>query len=108
MSKRHWAGLVDVEVVSGMAEDGPGKYRGFVTIRAMAEDGSHMAGQLDPAELRKMALNFLGAAEAAEQDAVVMTMLAGEIGLDPSAAAGFVHRMRHIRHEIHPDDDDRD
>ena len=44
---KDWAGLVHVEVVSGTAEDGDGPgFHGFVTVRVLAEDGSHMAGQL--------------------------------------------------------------
>lgn len=97
MSKRDWAGLTGVEVVSGTAQDGPTAYRGFVTVRAVAEDGSHMAGQLDPAELRAMAMQFLQAAEAAESDAIVMTLLTRDVGLDQETAAQFIRRMRHER-----------
>lgn len=99
MSRRDWAGLVNVEVVTGTAEDGPGSYRGFVTVRAVAADGSHMAGQLDPGELRSMALQFLEAAEAAESDAIVMTLLTRDVNLDRDAAAHFVLRMRGERTE---------
>lgn len=72
---KKWAGLVNIEVVSGTAQDGPEDFRGFVTVRAIAEDGSIMAGQLDPDELRAMALSFLSAAEAADQDALVFRVL---------------------------------
>jgi hypothetical protein len=107
MAKRQWAGLTDIDLVSGTAEDGPGEFRGFVAIRATAVDGSHMAGQLDPATVRKMALNFLGVAEAAEQDAVVMNMLVRDVGLESAVAANFIMHMREERHRIHPDEDDR-
>jgi hypothetical protein len=107
VSRRDWAGLAGIEVVSGAAEDDDGDgFHGFVTVRALADDGSHMAGQLDPATVRKMALNFLSAAESAEQDAVVLTMLVGDLELEHSRAGAFVARMRQVRHEIHPDEDD--
>jgi hypothetical protein len=106
MAKRDWTGLVDIEVVSGLAER-DGEYRGFLTIRATAEDGSFMSGQLDPAEVRKMALNFLGAAEAAVQDAVVMNLMTRVVELDPVRAVAFIGSMRDERARIDPDPDDR-
>jgi 16S rRNA G527 N7-methylase RsmG len=90
---REWAGLTNVEVVSGTAKDGPEEYRGFVTVRAVAEDGSVMAGQLPPDELRGMALNFLSVAEAAEQDAMVMKVLT-KTGVEEDAAALVITMMR--------------
>lgn len=107
MTKRDWAGLADIEVVSGLAEREGGEYRGFLTIRATAEDGSFMTGQLDPAEVRKMALDWLGAAEAAASDAIVQNMLTRDVGLSPANAAAFVMAMRHERHRIDPDPADR-
>jgi hypothetical protein len=104
MSDRDWAPLVEVEVVSGTAQDGPGNFRGFVTVRALAEDGSHMAGQLSPAELRQMAMQFLEVAEAAEQDAIVMSMLVQDVELDREDAARFIMAMRGRRGHEMPDD----
>jgi hypothetical protein len=98
--------LVDIEVVSGLAER-ESEYRGFLTIRATAEDGSFMSGQLDPSEVRKMALNFLQAADAATSDAVVMNMLTGKIGLPANAAGRFIGDMRTERQRIDPDPDDK-
>ena len=97
MSGKQWAGLTNVEVVSGTAQDSETVFRGFVTVRAIADDGSMMSGQLDPKTLRDMALNFLAVAEAAEQDAIVMTMLTRDVDLDLDAAARFVHMMRDER-----------
>ena len=105
MSK-NWAGLSGVEVVSGTAQDGPEEFRGFLTVRAIAEDGSFMTGQMSPAEVRKMALNLLAAAEGAVGDAIVMTMLVRDIGLEPAVAASFVMQMREERHRQDPDPDD--
>lgn len=96
---RQWAELASVEVVSGTAQDSPTKYRGFVTIRAIAADGSIMMGQLDPATLRQQALQFLEAAEAAEQDAIVFTMLTRDMGLPVEGAGQFVAMMRKERLE---------
>jgi hypothetical protein len=104
---KHWEGLTGIEVMSGLAEREGGEYRGFLTVRALAEDGSFMSGQLDPDEVRKMALNFLASAEAAVQDAVVMGMLVRDVELPPDAAAAFVHSMRDERNRIDPDPDDR-
>ena len=108
MSGRDFEDLVDVEVVSGTAQDPDGSFRGFVTIRATAADGSFLTGQLDPAMLRKMAGNFLAAAEAAVGDAVVMTMLVRDIELPAPDAARFVMAMRAERHRVDPDPDDRE
>jgi hypothetical protein len=107
MAKRDWAGLVNIEVVAGLAEREGGEYRGFLTIRATASDGSFMSGQLDPAEVRKMALNFLGSAEAAVQDAIVMNLMTRVVELDPPRAANFIASMRDERARIDPDPDDR-
>lgn len=90
---KKWAGLVNIEVVSGTAQDGPEDFRGFVTVRAIAEDGSIMAGQLDPDELRAMALSFLSAAEAADQDALVFRVLTKR-GIAADVAAIMVRDMR--------------
>lgn len=95
--KRTWAALTDVNVESGTAMDSSTQYRGFVTVRATAADGSWMAGQLSPVEVRAMALQFLEAAEAADQDAIVFTMLTRDVGLPPEEAAGFVMLMRKER-----------
>lgn len=89
--------LKGIWVVSGTAMDGPGQFRGFITVQAEAEDGTVLQGQLDIEETRAMALNFLEVAEAAEQDAIVFTMLTRDVGLDPDQAAGFVQKMRDER-----------
>lgn len=97
---KDWAGLTNVEVTSGTADDveeGKHTYRGFVTVRAVAEDGSIMAGQLDPAEVRQMAMQFLECAEAAEQDALVFKVMTREVGVPAEAVAGLVMAMRKER-----------
>lgn len=99
MTAKQWAGLTDIEVVSGTAEDPDGSFRGFVTVRAVAEDGSMMAGQLHPEEVRLMALNFFGAAEAADQDAIVFRLMTRDLGVEAEDVAGFVMRMREERRQ---------
>lgn len=106
MSK-DWAGLTNIEVVSGLAERGENEFRGFLTVRAFAEDGSFMSGQLDPDDVRKMALNFLASAEAATSDALVMNLFVNKIGAEPGVAAAFITDMRDERHRIDPDPDDQ-
>jgi hypothetical protein len=96
MSK-DFKGLTDVEVISGTAQDPDGSFRGFVTIRALADDGSFLTGQLDPDEVRAMALRFLEVAEAADQDRIVFHMLVHDIGLGTDQAAAFVMNMREQR-----------
>ena len=96
---RQWADLDRIEVISGTAEDPDGSFRGFVTIRARASDGSFMAGQLDPDELRSLALNFLEVAEAADQDAMVFRVMTRNVGVPPSVAAHLVRDMRTAREE---------
>lgn len=54
-------------------------------------------GQLSPDEVREMALHWLGAAEAAEQDAVVFKMLTTDMELDIETAGRFLVRMRDLR-----------
>lgn len=94
---RDWAGLVHIEVVSGTAHDPDGLFRGFVTIRAVAEDGSFMSGQLDPTDVRKLALDFLSVAEAADQDAIVFRLMVNKVGMPAEVAGNFVMDMRNER-----------
>lgn len=96
--------LVEIHVQAGLRMSEESKeFRGFCTVFATAEDGWRMVGQLDPSEVRKMAMNFLEGAEAAVQDAIVMNMMVRDIGLDPSASAQFVRQMRDERMRIDPD-----
>jgi hypothetical protein len=95
-----WAGLTHIEVTSGTAQDGPIEaptYRGFVTVRAIAENGSFMSGQLSPVEVRQMAFKFLAVAEAAEQDALVFRVMTTKVGAPSSAVAQLVREMREER-----------
>jgi hypothetical protein len=69
--------------------------KGFCTIEV---DGKPV-GQLDPAEVRTMALHWLEAAEAAEMDAIVIAEMMDPEGLNlPMETAGqFVKALRRRR-----------
>jgi hypothetical protein len=88
--------------VSGTAEDGPESFRGFVTLRSEASNGDVLLGQLPPAEVRALALSLLSAAEAADQDAIVFTIMVRDLGLPPEAVAGLVTAMRAERGDPDP------
>lgn len=90
-------GLKGVWCVSGTAMDGPGEFRGFVTVRAEDDIGGELVGQLSPAEVRRMALQWLQVAEAAEQDAIIFRLMVRDVGAAPEAAAAFVRKMRDER-----------
>jgi hypothetical protein len=90
-------GLEGITTVSGLAQDGPGKFRGFVQVQAQGTDGTYLTGQVSPAEMRQMALHWLEIAEAADQDRIVMTMLTRDVGIDEDTAAGFIMSMRNER-----------
>jgi hypothetical protein len=102
--------LASIHIQTGLreTEEGSHDFRGFCTIFCTAADGFRMIGQLDPAEVRKLALNFIGGAEGAVQDAIVMNMMVRDIGAEPSIGAQLVTKMRDERHRIDPDPDDDD
>ena len=83
--------LKDIHITSGVNE----KMEGFCTISVNNGD---LLGQLDPAEVRKMALQWLEAAEGAETDSIVFKMLS-EMELEPHVIGGFIARMRDLRAE---------
>ncbi len=94
--------LRGIWAISGTAQDGPEEFRGFVTIRAEAADGDVLVGQLPPESVRRMALDFLGAAEAADQDAIVFRIMVGTVGVDAPTAARLVAQMREERGDPQP------
>lgn len=85
--------VTGIEIRSGVNEDGVG----FNTVVVTTEDGRMMLGQLDPATVRTMALDWLGAAEAAETDAIVYRLLRDRFGLDFPVIGMFVANMRELR-----------
>lgn len=60
--------LISIDVRSGVNEAGDG----FCTIVATGGDKRMLLGQLDPATVRRMAMDWIEAAEGAEQDAAVL------------------------------------
>ena len=85
--------LAGIEVQSGVNERGVG----FCTVVATSSKGDILLGQLEPDRVRQMALHWLGAAEAAEQDAVVFRLLRDDFDLDLSAIGAFITKMREER-----------
>jgi hypothetical protein len=63
--------LENIEVRNGVNEKG----EGFCSIICRTTSGELVPGQLSPAEVRAMALQWLEVAEAAEQDAAVLRLI---------------------------------
>lgn len=82
--------LKEIFIHSGLSD----KLEGFCTISI---NGGDLLGQLSPDEVRGLALQWLAAAEAAEQDSIVASMLTKDIGLDLNTALGFIVKMRDRR-----------
>lgn len=69
----------------------------FVNV-TLSHDGSLVAlTQTDPNTARRMAMDLLEAAEAAEHDAIVYAELVETVGLGEAAAAGFIAALRDRR-----------
>lgn len=81
--------LKHIFISSGVNE----QFEPFCTVSV---NGGDLLGQLSPQEVRDMALQWLGAAEAAEQDSLVFRV-AGQFGLEHRHAAAFVVEMRKLR-----------
>lgn len=77
--------------------DGTKVFRGFVTLTATSVLGPGLAGQLDPGEVRKLALQLLSVAEAAEQDAMIFRVMTGKVGAPADAVAQLVRDLREER-----------
>jgi hypothetical protein len=86
--------LVSIDVRSGVNERG----EGFLTIVATAGNGRMILGQLDPATVRRMAMDWLESAEAAEQDAAVLRCMR-KLELPDELAAAIVTELRESRDE---------
>jgi len=87
--------LAGIEVQSGVNEQGVG----FCHVIATSTKGDILMGQLEPDRVRQMALDWLGAAEAADQDAVVFRLLRDDFDLDFGAIGAFITKMRQEREE---------
>ncbi len=85
--------LGGVEVTSGVNEHGAG----FCTVHALGPDGQPLAmGQLTPDEVRTLALAWLSAAEAADQDAALLRTCR-RLELPDRLAAMVVGELRDTR-----------
>ncbi len=80
---------LNIGVDSGVNE----KLEPFCIVRL----NDRAAGQLSPAEVRAMALQWLEAAEAAESDALVVAELVETVGLDMPTAGQFIMALRKRR-----------
>lgn len=87
--------VAGIEVVSGAASDG----RGFCTVNVTLTNGVGYQGQLDPDTVRTMALDWLGAAEAAETDAALLVWGETDLELDPPRIGAMLLGFRRAREE---------
>jgi hypothetical protein len=70
----------------------------FCHVTVQATDGTFCEGQLDPVTVRRMAFDWLEAAEAAIHDAAVFHMLLAK-GADEGIASGMVAAIRDFRQD---------
>jgi hypothetical protein len=84
--------LTDIFITSGVNDDG----EAFCTVAAHGATGVVLLGQLSPDEVRHHALNYLGAAEAAEQDAAVLRCVR-KLELPDRFAAAVIVELRERR-----------
>lgn len=104
MAKRK--GLSGIDVASGVNQQG----EPFCHVMASAVDGTQLLGQLDPFEVRRMALGWLEAAEAAVHDAAVFRALRDDMELESEMCARFIGELRRHRGDstastLKPDDE---
>lgn len=98
MSSDDLAGIV---VRSGVTESG----EGFLTVVAYTADNKMILGQLDPATVRRMAMDWLEAAESAEQDAAVLRCIR-KLELPDELAGAIIAELRDSRGEDDAIDND--
>lgn len=94
--------LSRIDLSSALSADGTP----FLEIEVVG-DGTVLYGQMLPEQVRAMALDWLTAAEAAEQDALAFGVLTAEVGLDPEDAArtiGLFRQARQIRAGLEVDE----
>jgi len=84
--------LEGIFVTSGVNEAGVG----FLTVAAHGSGGTILLGQLDPVQVRQMALDWLEAAEAAEQDAAVLRCVR-KLDLPDVLAGAIITELRETR-----------
>jgi hypothetical protein len=84
--------LSNVEISSGVNHEG----KPFCTIVCQTMSKRLIIGQLDPDEVRRMALQWLETAEAADQDAAVLRVMR-KMNLPDDLAAVIVAELRDSR-----------
>lgn len=85
--------LASINVTSGVNE----RREPFLTVAATNGDGTTiLLGQLDPTTVRRMAMDWLASAEAAEQDAAVLRIVR-KLELPDELAGAVVHELRNSR-----------
>jgi hypothetical protein len=77
-----------IEISNGLSAEG----KGFCIVSM----GGEPIGQMDPVEVRTMALHWLEVAEAAEMDAMVFAAL-GDLALDFDTRVHFIGDLRRRR-----------
>lgn len=86
--------LAGIDIRSGVNGEGVG----FCHVLARTGDGRLIIGQLEPNEVREMALAWLAAAEAAETDAAVVRCIR-KLKLPEELAGAIVTELRDSRSE---------
>lgn len=81
--------LVHVGVESGVSSTTGRPFCRVTASIGTPEGGREAFGQLEPAEVRRMALDWLATAEAAESDAALVATLRDEVGI-PDAVIGHL------------------
>lgn len=86
--------LTNVFITSGVNSAG----EGFCTVAAHGDDGTILLGQLSPSEVRGMALAWLEAGEAADQDAAVLRVIR-KLELPDELAGHVITELRASRED---------
>ncbi len=89
--------LAHIEITSGVAARNG---EGFCRVTAVDSDGQSIEGQLPPDEVRRMALGWLEAADAAISDAAVFRLLKERVGVPDDLAVVFVADLRNFRADM--------
>ena len=86
--------IESINITSGVNE----KCVGFCTVSVITKDKRIFLGQLSPTKVREMALAWLEAAEAADQDAAVLRCVR-KLELPDELAGAVVIELRNNRNE---------
>lgn len=82
--------VASIEIRSGVNE----RREPFNTVVVKTHGGQILLGQISPAMVRTMALDWLGAAEASETDAIIWKVLAEQFDLEDGPIAAVISMMR--------------